>query len=168
MLIFCFLATEGPAGRPLPWARLSIESKPRAPSKRHPPRRPAWTLWRRKISSHLPSWSTKHASKQSKEKKKKTRYVIFILNHFFISLNGNNRYIRWPIVHCTDWQMYPLQQNDSIESISYRPINVYVWNFAIRFKRLCLYSVSFVSCLMLKVNLIFYSMCSWLILIYER
>lgn len=102
MLIFCFLATEGPAGRPLPWARLSIESKPRAPSKRHPPRRPAWTLWRRKISSHLPSWSTKHASKQSKEKKKKkTRYVIFILNHFFISLNGNNRYIRWPIVHCT-------------------------------------------------------------------
>lgn len=38
---------------------------------------------------------------KAKKKKKKTRYVIFILNHFFISLNGNNRYIRWPIVHCT-------------------------------------------------------------------
>lgn len=38
---------------------------------------------------------------KAKKKKKKTRYVIFILNHFFISLNGNNRYIRWPIVYCT-------------------------------------------------------------------
>lgn len=130
MLIFCFLATEGPAGRPLPWARLSIESKPRAPSRRHPPRLPAWTLRRRKISPHLPSSSTNmRINKEKKEKKKKNHvYVNFIVDHFSVRKIADTFADQSCTVRgVTD--VSTTKQNDSIESISYRSINVHVTKF---------------------------------------